>query len=185
MDTEPQATFPRPGTVPSIQTFGDVSNFLRGVIADEDSRAFSDSMGELAAHAESVFAVLTRSRRRDEAGPALMDMLTVLRAHRGFVLQLGLSWRGLYEYAGYLQSVNNLRILIGQWLQSVPWQDELEVTAADFQSVTWRTLGDGMLLVDMYEQWLEREGVDSDRFEADVTEPQREMVQQWWQKLRR
>ncbi|MEJ5990557.1 hypothetical protein WG902_11205 [Ramlibacter sp. PS3R-8] len=184
MDTEPQPTSPRPATVPSIQTFGDVSNFLRGVIADEDSRAFSDSMGELAAHAEGVIAVLARSRRRDEAAPALMDMLTVLRVHRVFVLQLGLSWRGLYEYAGYLQSVNNLRILIGQWLQAPPWQDELEVTATDFQSATWRTLGDGMLLIDMYEQWLERDGVDSERFD-DVTEPQREQVQQWWQKLRR
>ncbi|MCD6077966.1 MAG: hypothetical protein K0R89_1904 [Ramlibacter sp.] len=184
MDTEPQPPARRPGTVPSIQTFGDLSNFLRGAIADEDSRNFSDSMGELAAHAEGVIAVLRRTRHRDEAAPALMDMLTVLRGHRAFVLQLGLTWRGLYEYAGYLQSVNNFRILIGQWLQAVPWQDELEVTAADFQSVTWRTLGDGMLLIDMYEQWLEREGVDSEPLD-DVTEPQREKAQQWWQKLRR
>jgi hypothetical protein len=174
----------RSATVPSIQTFGELSNFLRGAIADEDTRALSDSMGELASHAEGVIAVLRRSRRRDEAGPALMDMLTVLRAHRAFVLELGLTWRGLYEYAGYLQSVTNFRILIGQWLQAVPWEDELEVTAEDFQSVAWRALGDGMLMIDMYEQWLEREGVDSDRFD-DVTEPQVEKARQWWHKLRR
>src|SRR5688572_5462969 len=154
----------RAATLPSLHTFGELSNFLRGAIADEDSRAFSDSMGELAVHAEGVIAVLRRSRRRDEAAPALMDMLTVLRAHRAFVLELGLTWRGLYEYAGYLQSVTNFRILIGQWLQAASWEDELEVTAEDFQSVAWRTLGDGMLLIEMYEQWLEREGVDSDRF---------------------
>lgn len=171
-------------TLPSIETFGELSNFLRGAVADEDTRAFSDSMGELAAHAEGVIGVLRNSRRRDQAGPALMDMLTVLRAHRAFVLELGLTWRGLYEYAGYLQSVTNFRILIGQWLQAAPWDDELEVTAEDFQSVAWRTLGDGMLLIDMYEQWLEREGVDSDRFD-NVPEPQVEKARQWWQKLRR
>ena len=181
MDTLPPRRHP---TLPSIHTFGELSNFLRGAIADEDARAFSDSMGELAAHAEGVIAVLLRTRRRDEAGPALMDMLTVLRAHRAFVLELGLTWRGLYEYAGYLQSVTNFRILIGQWLQAAPWDDELEVTAVDFQSVAWRTLGDGMLLLDMYEQWLERVGVDSDRME-DVPEPQVEKARQWWQKLRR
>jgi hypothetical protein len=184
MDTEPQPSSSRLGTLPSIQTFGALSNFLRGAIADEDTRAFSDSMGELAAQAEGVIAVLGRTRRRDEAGPALMDMLTVLRAHRAFVLDLGLTWRGLYEYAGYLQSVNNFRILISQWLQAAPWDDELEVTSADFMSVAWRTLGDGMLLIDMYEQWLQREGVDSERFE-DVPEPQLEKVRQWWHKLRR
>lgn len=181
MDTLPPR---RHATLPSIQTFGELSNFLRSAVADEDTRAFSDSVGGLAAHAESVIAVLQRSRRRDVAAPALMDMLTVLRSHRAFVLELGLTWRGLYEYAGYLQSVNNFRILIGQWLQAASWEDELEVTAEDFQSVAWRTLGDGMLLIDMYEQWLEREGVDSERFE-DVPEPQREKVRQWWHKLRR
>jgi hypothetical protein len=183
MDSKPQSPSRRLATLPSIETFGALSNFLRGAVADEDSRNFSDSMGELAVHAESVIGVLGRTRRRDVAGPALMDMLTVLRGHRAFVLDLGLTWRGLYEYAGYLQSVNNFRILIRQWLQAAPWDDELEVTPADFQSVAWRTLGDGMLLIDMYEQWLEREGVDSERLD-DVPEPQIEKAQQWW-KLRR
>jgi hypothetical protein len=183
MDTQPPP-FPGPGSVPGIQTFGALSNFLRGAVADEDARAFSDRIGELAAHAEGVIAVLRRSRRRDQAAPALMDMLTVLREHRAFVLDLAVTWRGLYEYAGYLQSVTNFRILIGQWLQGAPWDDELEVTPEDFQSVAWRTLGDGMLLIDMYEQWLEREGVDSDRFD-DVPAPQVEKARQWWHRLRR
>ena len=183
MDNTRPPSYRRP-TLPSIQTFGELSNFLRGAVADEDARVFSERIGELAAHADGVIGVLRRSRRREDAAPALMDMLTVLRAHRAFVLDLGLIWRGLYEYAGYLQSVTNFRILIGQWLQAASWEDELEVTAEDFQSVAWRTLGDGMLLVDMYEQWLEREGVDSDRFD-EVPEPQVEKARQWWHRLRR
>lgn len=173
-----------PNGLPSINTFGELSNFLRQAIADEDSRLFSESLGELAIHAEAVIAALRRSRCRDDVAPLLMDMLTVLRRHRTMVVHLGLAWRALYEYAAYLQALNNLRVLIGQWLQPVPWDDQLEVTAPEFELVTWRTLGEGTLLVDMYEQWLCCEAPDERSALGALEEPQVERVRQWWQKLR-
>ena len=177
----------RLSNLPSVNTFAELSNFLRSAIADEDSRLFSDGMAELAAHAESVIAGLRASRQRDHAAPLLMDMLTVLRDHRTLVVNLGLAWRGLYEYAGYLQALNNFRILIGQWLLAgSPWDDQLAVTAEDFELVAWRTLGDGMLLVDMYEQLLERDGPVEERSGlGELRETQVARVLQWWQKLRR
>ncbi len=172
--------------LPSINTFARLSDFLRSAIADEDSREFSESMAALAAQAEVVVEGLRRSRARDQAAPLLMDMLTVLRRHRTLVVKLGLAWRGLYEYAAYLQALNNFRVLIGQWLQTARWDDQLEVTAADFELVTWRTLGEGMLLVDMYEQWASREDSAQPRSELGALhENQVERVLQWWQKLRR
>jgi hypothetical protein len=172
--------------LPSINTFGGLSNFLRAAIADEDSRVFSESMGQLASHAEAVVAALRVSRQRDTASPVLMDMLTVLREHRTLVVNLGLLWRGLYEYAAYLQALNNFRVLIGQWLLPHPWEHELAVTAEDFELVAWRTLGEGMLLIDMYEQMLMREGLCSERADlSDVPETQVARVLQWWHKLRR
>lgn len=172
--------------LPSINTFGELSNFLRSAIADEDSRLFSDSMGELAQHAETVIAGLRASRQRGHAAPLLMDMLTVLREHRTLVVNLGLAWRGLYEYAAYLQALNNFRVLIGQWLLgATPWDHQLAVTAEDFELVAWRTLGDGMLLIDMYEQWLEREEAEAGSQLGSLEEPQLERVRQWWQRLRR
>lgn len=172
--------------LPSINTFGELSNFLRSAIADEDSRQFSESMGDMALHAEKAMAGLRASRRRDHAAPLLMDMLTALREHRSFVVNLGLAWRSLYEYAAYLQALNNFRVLIGQWLQTARWDDQLEVTAADFELVAWRTMGEGLLLVDMYEQWLEREERYGTRSELGaLQENQVERVLQWWQKLRR
>lgn len=175
----------RSTNLPSINTFGDLSNFLRGAVADEDSRIFSESMGHLATHAEAVVAELRRTRQRQLIAPLLMDMLTVLRDHRHLVVGLGLSWRGLYEYAAYLQALNNFRVLIGQWLlQASPWDDELAVSATDFELVTWRTLGEGLLLVDMYEQWLQREEAQEQSALAALEEPQVERALQWWQKLR-
>lgn len=170
---------------PSINTFGDLSNFLRSAVADEDSRIFSESMGGLASHAERVVAGLRRSRHRKVAAPLLMDTLTALREHRNLVVGLGLSWRGLYEYAAYLQALNNFRVLVGQWLLQVnPWDDELRVTAGDFELVAWRTLGEGMLLVDMYEQWLQREQDGASALQS-LEPPQVARALQWWRKLRR
>ena len=171
--------------LPTIHSFGQLSDFLRGAVADEDSRMFSESMGELAAHAEDVAAVLRVDRHRDRAGPLLMDMLTVLREHRNMVVNLGLAWRGLYEYAAYLQALNNFRVLIGQWLQPGPWHEELDVSADDFALIAWRTLGEGMLLIDMYEQWLQREEGTAPSALGELEAPQVRRVLSWWQKLRR
>jgi hypothetical protein len=166
----------------SIHTFGDLGDFLRDAIADEDARQFSESMAQVAARADAVVAALGQSRKRTQVAPVLMDLMTVLREHRALVLGLGLGWRGLYEYAGYLQSVNNFRILIGDWLlQTTRWDDEIAATDEDVRLVAWRTLGDGMLLLEMYEQWLQH----GDGSEPAVREPQRERVRQWWHKLRR
>ena len=182
-------------TIPSSPTlppqlaslpFGQLSNFLRTALADEDSRIFSEDMQQLALQAEAVTAGLRHDRRREHAAPLLMDLLTVLRDHRTMVVSLGLAWRGLYEYAAYLQALNNFRVLIGQWLLDVdPWDDELRVTPEEFALLSWRTLGEGMLLVDMYEQWLEREEQPGTSDFGALTEPQKQRALQWWQRLRR
>jgi hypothetical protein len=172
--------------LPSINTFGELSNFLRGAIADEDSRLFSESMGQLALQAEAVVSGLRLSRHRDAASPLLMDMLTVLREHRQLVVNLGPTWRGLYEYAAYLQALNNFRVLIGQWLlQAAPWDDDLPLSPEEFELIAWRTMGEGMLLVDMYEQWLERDDLGGRSDLGQLQETQVRRVVQWWHKLRR
>ena len=185
MDTLPLSSR-LPANLPSLP-FGELSNFLRSALADEDSEMLSEGMQQIALQAEAVAAGLRQDRRREQAAPLLMDMLTVLRDHRTAVVSLGLSWRGLYEYAAYLQALNNLRVLIGQWLLDVdPWGDELQVKPEEFALVTWRTLGEGMLLIDMYDQWLTTEAKDSTPH-SDIprlSEPQVERAIQWWRKLR-
>jgi hypothetical protein len=181
-------TVPSPSRVqvplPSLP-FGELSNFLRGALADEDSRIFTEGMQQVALQAEAVAAGLRLSRGRESAAPLLMDMLTVLRDHRSLVVNLNLAWRGLYEYAGYLQALNNFRVLIGQWLLDVePWGGDLCVTADEFALVSWRTLGEGMLLVEMHEQWLQREDAYETSDFGAPTEPQKERAMQWW-RLRR
>jgi hypothetical protein len=183
MNTVPSSSrLPLP--FPSLP-FGELSNFLRNALADEDSRILSEGMQHLALQAECVAAGLRVSRQREAAAPLLMDMLTVLRDHRTLVVNLDLRWRGLYEYAGYLHALNNFRVLIGQWLLDAdPWGGELRVTPDEFALLAWRTLGEGMLMIDMYEQWLERDECPGTSDFGAPTEPQKERAQQWWKPRR-
>jgi hypothetical protein len=170
--------------LPSINSFGELSNFLRSSVADEDSRQLSESMGQLSVHIEAIIASLRLNRVRTTVAPMLVDLLTVLRGHRNTVVNLGLPWRGLYEYAAYLQALNNFRVLIGQWLlDGGPRSADLLVSAEDFELIAWRTLGEGMLMIDMYEQWMSRDLPDESRL-GSVSEPQVERALQWWKKLR-
>ncbi|MGV3493873.1 MAG: hypothetical protein ACO1OY_08400 [Ramlibacter sp.] len=139
----------------SSHGFGGLSDFLRTAIADEEAQQFSDGMRALLEQAEPVVAALQASRSRLGMAPLLMDLLTALRAHHAQVQALGPAWHGFYEYAGYLQSLNQWRTLVGESLRpAAAWDDELPLTADDLRQAAWRTLGDGMLLLELYEQWL-------------------------------
>ncbi|MGE4243177.1 hypothetical protein [Ramlibacter sp.] len=183
---DPQSNFP------SINTFGELSQFLRAANADDDSRRVSESLSQLASHVEAIVAALRLNRIRAQVAPLLVDLLTVLRAHRQMIVALELPWRGLYEYAGYLQALNNFRVLIGQWLlEGGSASTELALTAEDFELVAWRTLGEGMLMIDMYEQWIGQESNAPGAADPPPTsalgaleEPQVRRAIQWWKRLR-
>ena len=172
---------------PTNQDFGQLSNFLRSAVADEDSRLVSESMSDLATHVEAIILSLRHGKVRTTIAPMLVDLLTVLRAHRHMVVGLGVQWRGLYEYAGYLQALNHLRVLIGQWLlEGGPRSAELLLNAEDFELVAWRTLAEGLLLIDVYEQSVQRDQQEQQESGlAALSEPQVERAIQWWKKLRR
>ena len=186
MSTRPPRLSIDPSTnLPSIHSFGALSQFLRGAVADEDSRQLSESMGHLAGQIESIVGLLRLHRERDMVAPQLVDLLTVLREHRNFVVGLGAHWGGLHEYAPYLQSLNNFRVLIGQWLLSGPSEPQLSLAPEDFELMAWRLLGEGMLLIDMYDQWSAEELADSTPAALDgLDETQSQRSIHWWKKLR-
>lgn len=176
--------------LPRIESFGELSHFLRSAMADEESLQLADGMGGLAVGIESVLSRLKQQPDPDPAplaGP-LMDLMSTLRAHRTLVIALSPAWRGLYEYASYLAALNNFRVLIGQWLlaanpQARPGPAEHQgVGFEDFELVAWRTLGEGMLLIDMYEQLCGQGAVDS--ASAALNASRLERARSWWDRLR-
>ena len=175
--------------LPSVQSFGELSHFLRSAMADEESLQLADGMGNMAASIEAVLARLQRKPDPVALAPALIDLMTVLREHRSLVIALSPAWRGLYEYASYLAALNNFRVLIGQWLLPARTQSadngatERPIGLEDFELIAWRLLGEGMLLIDMYEQLCRREAIDSSVAALDQAQVQK--ARHWWERLRR
>jgi hypothetical protein len=183
--------------LPSVQSQSDISQFLRSAVADEEALQIGDSMGLLASHIETIVQAVKSSPSRATLAPMLMDLLTFLREHRSMVIGLGVAWRGLYEYASYLSALNNFRVLTGQWLlKNSPPAHTAQASATapqpsaidlgDFELIAWRTLGEGMLLIDMYDQWRRQELQEHQESALGTLEdPRVERAQNWWDKLRR
>jgi hypothetical protein len=174
--------------LPSIQSFGELSHFLRSAMADEESLQLADGMGGLAVGIESVLSRLKQQPDPAALASPLMDLMTTLREHRLLVIALSPAWRGLYEYAAYLAALNNFRVLIGQWLLAANQQDKPSpadpqaISFEDFELIAWRTLGEGMLLIDMYEQLRGREAAESTPSALHASRLER--AKSWWGKLR-
>jgi hypothetical protein len=170
--------------LPSIHTFGELSHFLRSAVADEESLQMSESMSLLASHIEAVTGVLKRNPERSAAAPHLMDLLTILRQHRAVIIGLSPAWRGLYEYAAYLAALNNFRVLIGQWLLEGGSQQVRAIRSEDFELIAWRTLAEGMLMIDMYDQWRSQEQ-QSESALGVLDDSRVQRARTWWDKLLR
>jgi hypothetical protein len=180
---EPRLPLDAATQLPTIRSFEQLSQFLRGAAGDEEAALVSGGMRQLAARIETIIGALRESRARASAAPMLVDLLDVLRSHRKQIVNLGMPWRGLYEYAGYLQALTNFRVLIGQWLlEGGSRSTQLVLTPEDFELVAWRTLGEGMLLMDMYEHWVDEESDESGL--GALPEPQVQRAIRWWHKLR-
>lgn len=169
---------------PTIRSFGELNQFFGGSRRDAESQSISDGMRHLAERVERIVGTLRTTQQRTIVAPLLVDLLTVLRGHRNQIVHLGMPWRGLYEYGGYLQALTNCRVLIGQWLlDGGPRSTSLVLTAEDFELVAWRTLAEGMLLIDMYEQWVASE-IEAESGLAGLSDPQVQRAIRWWHKLR-
>jgi len=168
--------------LPSINTFGELSHFLRSAVADEEAQQLGESMSALASHIEAIVAGLKLNTERAYIAPMLMDLMTTLREHRTLVIGLSPAWRGLYEYASYLAALNNFRVMIGNWLLQGKGKKMEGLAGADFELMAWRTLGEGMLLVDMYDQWRGQEQQESGL--GALEDPRLQRARNWWDKLR-
>ncbi|TAG28158.1 MAG: hypothetical protein EAZ37_02275 [Burkholderiales bacterium] len=168
--------------LPDIHDFAEFGAALRNISKDDESHRFSDGMGELSTAIERVGKALSSQKRGSTVGPLLIDLLTSLRKHRQFVVGLSVTWRGLYEYASYLAALNNFRVLIGQWLVDRNISGDNEVVIEDFELIGWRTLGEGLMMIDMHEQALTQFNETSATVELDESRLAR--AKNWWGQLR-
>ena len=142
----------RPSQLLTLQSFGDISRFLREGVADEDSRQLRDSLGALSMQIDEA----VRIRRNSTDTTAIARRVTTLshcaREHQLFLTGLGSAWHALYEFGAYQRALRELRNAIADWQQMLERRSPKESASFDqFELLAWRTLGEALLLIDMYE----------------------------------
>ena len=143
----------------TVQSFGDVSRFLRSGVADEESRQLRDSIAALALRVdESIHARRAAPAQGADADTAEItrqaaELLKCVREHQFFVTGLGSAWHGLYEMGAYQNALRGLRRAADAWHAALVDRNPRESAAFDrVELIAWRTLGEGLMLIDMYEQ---------------------------------
>jgi hypothetical protein len=167
--------------LPEMRDFAEFGEALRSLASDAESVRLSEGMGELSTAIENVGLALSTQQRGAMIGPLLVDLLTSLRKHRQLVVGLTESWRLLYEYASYLAALNNFRVLIGQWLVERNISGDNQVVIDDFEMIGWRTLGEGLMMIDMHEQ---ARNSNQESAMVPVDESRLARAKQWWGQIR-
>ncbi len=166
----------------SVQGFDDLVQMLKTGASDQETVDLAQSMGRVAALVEKIAPQLASASGAIGIGPLLVDLMASLRQHRQTVTQLGITWRDLPEHANYVVALNNFRLLLNQWLMERAVNKLDIVQFAEFEALAWRTLGDGMLMMDIHQQFAARSFSETSQAEL---EPQRtEKANNWWNKLR-
>ena len=74
------------------------------------------------------------------------------REHQLFLTGLGSAWHALYEFGAYQRALRELRNAIADWQSMLEQRSTKESASFDqFELLAWRTLGEALLLIDMYE----------------------------------
>lgn len=175
----------RSQSLQTIHSFGDISRFLREGVAGEESRQMRDSVGSLAQAIDE--AVRARRARKDTAHITrrAAALAQGVRDHQFFLTSVDSAWHALYEFGAYQSALRELRKAVDAWHKALENRSSREGAGFDrMELLAWRTLGEGMLLIDMYEQGghSHSEPPAALRHSAPGAWGR---VKGWWQRLRR
>ena len=166
-------------SAPSPQSLGDISRFLRDGGANEESRQLRASL----ACWQSALRRRVRTAAITRTAAALVQ---AVREHQWFLTGLGSAWYALYGFAAYQRVVAELLRAAQAWQQQLEQRSRREGAAFDrAELLAWRTLGEALLLIDLYEQ----DGIGPSAalgatMSATRPLPAWRRALQWWQRLR-
>ena len=165
----------RPTTGLLGQSFAVISSFLREGLADEDSRELRETLSDLS---QGMEAVLQARRARQDVAlllPLVQQLNESAQAHQVRLSNLGPAWQVMYEFAAYQRTLLGLRGSLQAWQRALQVRSRTEARLfQQFEQRAWRTLGEGLLLVDLYEQ--------GGHLHSDAPEPPSRPL--WLQRLR-
>lgn len=137
----------------SLRSLGVTSAWVRYGGATAQSQQLRAGAGALAECIEG--AVRTRRLGSDPAAitQAAEALAQGVRAHQRFLTGLDSAWHALYGFAAYQTALAELLRATQAWQQALVQRSAREGAAFDrAELLAWRTLGEGLLLIDLYEQ---------------------------------
>lgn len=165
------------------RSFTGMSRFLREGMVQEETRALRISVGTLSEHIEAAM----RARRTDSDAQALARCIEALtrcaRAHQLELLGMGSAWHALHEFGGYQRALRELRDALARWQEALLQRSPAEAERFGiFERLAWRTLGDALLVLELYEQGDVQFG-DSDASRPTRSSRRRALLSRlraWW-----
>ena len=101
-----------------------------------------------------------------------------VREHQRLLTGLGSGWHTLYEFGVYQRALWELGQSVSTWKEALELRHSSETEHFDkFELLAWRTLGEALLLIDMYEQ--------GSRGEGGAEPPVPSRSRSWWQRALR
>lgn len=142
----------QPSTKSNFESFHGISRFLRMGFVDEESRDLRDSISLMAERIDALVQ-LRQAPVVEVIAQTAHEVLHAIELHRKTVADLGSVWKGLTELRIYQRTLARLQ------QAALAWQDSLEQQLPSepdlfhqLEMQAWRTLGDAILVIDIYEQ---------------------------------
>ncbi|NMM81886.1 hypothetical protein B2J86_13295 [Acidovorax sp. SRB_14] len=138
---------------PSLQSWDGISQWLRHGPADEETHPLRESVGALAERVDA--AVRARRARLDPAAisRAALALAQGVQQHQLFLTGLGSAWHAMHALGAYQSALRELLDAVQAWQQALDRRSRREGARFDrMELLAWRTLGEGLLLIDMYGQ---------------------------------
>lgn len=137
---------------PALGWSCDSSRFGRDFRAEEELQQWRASLGALAQCIENALQARRLRRDADHITGCAVALWQGVRQHQFFLSGLGSAWHALYSFGAYQNAQQELSGAVQDWRQALEQRHAREGACFDrVELLAWRTLGEGVLLVDIYE----------------------------------
>lgn len=164
--------------------FGHSSRLGRDYRAQEDVQQWRTSLGALAQCIENAVQARRQRGTTEHIIGCALALAHGVRQHQFFLTGLDSAWHFLYSFGAYQNAQEELASAVQDWCQALEQRSAREGACFDrVELLAWRTLGEGVLLVDIYEQG------NGPLSEAPAPAPGRSgaawlRLRSWWQRQR-
>ena len=131
---------------------GHSSRLGQDLRAEEELQQWRTSLGALAQCIENALQARRLRRDAEHITRCAVALWQGVRQHQLFLSGLDSAWHALYSFDAYQNAQQELSGAVQDWRQALEQRSPREGACFDrVERLAWRTLGEGLLLVDIYQ----------------------------------